>query len=153
MRIVKLAVATNLALSATAVFLCTGHGLWYSQKMVEQWMGLSRGISVLPMWVDVLFFQSIVLVAFFMRHRTDEWRVRLVVAGIGAIGLLFSLGLPLFLPDLPNLFPPPTWTADRTIWWYACISDLAYGLVGTTTPEVKLRREADRFAELSKRLP
>jgi len=141
MRALKKAFGINLALSAVAVFGWTGYALLHRQPMAEAWMGLSREIGGFPMWVDVVIVESIVVGAFFLRQRTVEWRVRLLIAGIGATGLIFSLGLPLLFPGMPDLFPAPAYTVDRVVWSYACISDLAYGLVGTSSADATGQRQ------------
>lgn len=151
MRTLKLAVATNFVLSALAVLALTLYALFDRQQISEQWMGMIAEIGA-PIWVDILFVQAILLFVFCMRRRTEEWKVRLLVAGIGGCGLLFSLGLPLVLGGVPDLLLAPAWSADRAVWWYACISAVAYGLVGTATPESERRKELDRFAAFSNRL-
>jgi hypothetical protein len=147
----KLAVATNFVLAGVAVFVYTGYALWHGRPMAEEWMGMSQEIGGSPVWIDILIMQSILLVAFCFRSRTDEWKVRLFIAGAGAMGLVFSLILPLLLINVPGVFPAPGYTTDRGVWWYACISCLAYGLVGTTAPEASQGPEAARFLEFSKR--
>jgi hypothetical protein len=149
MRMLRQAVAANLIASVVAVFALTSFGLFQGQPMADEWMGLRRDLAGFPSWVDILIGQSILLWVFCMRRRTEEWKVRLFIAGAGAAGLAFSLVLPLLLPHLPDLLAAPRWSPDRLVFWYACVSDLAYGVVGTTTPEEMTQKEAERFAELS----
>jgi hypothetical protein len=150
-RMFKRAVAANLISSVVVVFAWTLYALAQGQPIAEQWMGL-RWEFGFPIWMDILAVEAVVLWVFCVRRKTEEWKVRLLVGGIGTWGLVFTLGLPLLLPGLAYLFPAPDWTADRVVWWYACISDLAYGLVGTATLEDRQQREADRSAGFSKRV-
>ena len=92
-------------------------------------MGQTGEIGI-PGWVDVLVVSSVLLLVFLMKRKTQQWRVRLFIAGVGAWGLLITLVMPQLLPNQPDLFPPAALGADRLVFWYACLACLVFGLVG-----------------------
>jgi hypothetical protein len=128
-RILQTGVGANLVLSLVAVVAMTVYGLATVRPFPQDWMGQTGEMGI-PGWVDILVVSPALLLAFLMRRRTEQWRVRLFIGSIGAWGLLMTLMLPHLLPSQPDLFPAPALRADRLVFWYGCLACLVYGLVG-----------------------
>jgi hypothetical protein len=130
-RIFQTGIAGNLVLSLMAVMATTVYGLATIRPFPRDWMGQTGEIGV-PGWIDILVVSPVLLLAFFMGRRNEQWRVRLFIGGVGAWGLLFTLLLPQLVTSQPEIFPPPVLRADRLVFWYACLACLAFSLGGAS---------------------
>jgi hypothetical protein len=130
-RILHNGIGANLVLSIGVVVAMTVDGLATIRPFPQDWMGQTGEIGI-PGWVDILVVSPVLLLAFLMRRRTEEWRVCLFIAGTGAWGVLITLVLPQILPSQPDLFPTAALTVDRLVFWYACLACLMYGFVGAS---------------------
>ncbi len=134
MRALRFVVGVNFVLSAVSVFVWIGFGHLLGLPMDSECMGFQRGFRFPqePAWVTPFAVEGAFLVAFCFRRPLGEHKVRLFVGGIAAFDLLFMLVLPILMSEV---YGTKFYSFDRALWWYACASNILYGLVGTTSTD------------------
>jgi len=91
-----------------------------------------------PAWLAPLLIELIFLGLFCIRHYVNERKIRFFIAGLSFWFLLFGIALPLLKQEVYGI---PFFTWDQPLFWYACVSNLAYGLLGSNPPSWERRRD------------
>jgi len=72
--------------------------------------------------------ELVFLILYSARHYLNEPKIRFAIAAFSVWCLVFGLALPLFKQEVYGI---TFFTWDQPLWWYACVSSIAYGLVGS----------------------
>ena len=127
---IKSLVQINFILSAIVAIGWIGYAKWSGAQIDQHCMGFRFRSSVLsrPAWVPPLLVETIFLGLFFVRQRLNEFGIRVAIGAYSAGCLVFVLVVPVMTQQLHGTnFSSP----GRAIWWYACISNVAYALIGS----------------------
>lgn len=131
-RVLKITVAANLFLAALVVFGWIGYASWAELPIDVQCMGFRKSWKNEKPWLNPLVFETVFLILFGFRRFIGERRVRLIIGGTTAWLLLFSFVLPTLQAQV---YGTEFYSFDRALWWYACLSNIAYALVGSHRPD------------------
>jgi hypothetical protein len=140
MRLLRSFIAINFVLSVFIVLAWLAYAGWSGFPIDQHCMGFRRGSGNRgPAWLAPLLFELIFLGLFCIRHYVNERKIRFFVAAFSIWHLLFGIAVPLLKQDVYGI---AFFTWDQPIWWYACVSNLAYGLLGSN-PEAGWERPPD----------
>jgi hypothetical protein len=148
MRLLRTSIAINFILSVFIVLAWLAYAGWSGFPVDQQFMGFRPGkMRVVwffvrrpfPAWLGPLLIELIFLGLFCIRHYVNERKIRFFIAGLSFWLLLFGVALPLLKQEVYGI---TFFTWDQPLWWYACISNIAYGLVGSN-PEASWERSPD----------
>ena len=132
-RFLKMIIAANLVLAALVVFAWIGYAGWAGLPIDSRCMGFRKGWKIdEPAWLSPVVFQTVFLTLFAFRRHIGEPKVRLIIAGCSAWLLLFTLVLPILQSQV---YGTDYYSFDRALWWYACLSGIAYALFGTASAD------------------
>ena len=132
-RISKIIVAANFIIAALVVFGWIGYATWAGLPIDAHCMGFRKGWKIdEPAWLSPVMFETVFLILFAFRRYIGEPKVRLIIGGSAAWALLFSFVLPILKSQV---YGTEFYSFDRALWWYACVSGIAYALFGTASPD------------------
>lgn len=125
-------VVANAVLAAAAVFILIAYAKLSGLAIDEHFMGFQRDWRWprAPAWTTPLMMEAAFLIALCFRKFIDQRKLRVMVGGLSAFGLLFLLVLPVLLEQV---YGTEFYSPDQLVSWYACFSNIAYALVGSST--------------------
>jgi hypothetical protein len=144
-------VRINFVVAWVAVISTIMYGFARGWPMAEWFMGFSIGNGYFPVWLDVCILQLLLLVIFIRLRKYDDVSLRVIIGGVGVMGLALTLVLPLLLTSVGNSYRGFECSPDRLIWWYACFSYMLCGLLGMSPREHGQGPETQRFARFSRK--
>ena len=129
-RVLRSSVGVNFVGSVLLVLGWIGYAAWRGFPIDQHCLGFRHGPRILdgPAWVAPLLIEIVFLGLFCVRRYVNEMKIRFVIAGFSVWCLLFGVGMPLLRQQIYGI---AFFSLDQALWWYACISNIAYGLVGS----------------------
>jgi len=132
MRVLRLSVGANLIFSALLVLGWLGYGAWRGWPIDQHCFGFRQGwgprakMLGIPAWGAPVLIESVCIALFFLPSFTNKRKLGLVMAGFSVWCLLFGLLVPVLKQQAYGI---PFFTPEQPIWWYACVSNIACGLL------------------------
>jgi len=130
MRLLRSSIAINFVLSVFIVLAWLAYAGWSGFPIDQHCMGFRQGSRMPrgPAWLAPLLIELVFLGLFCIRHYVNERKIRFLIAGFSLWCLLFGVALPILKEEVYGI---TFFTWDQPLWWYACVSNIAYGLVGS----------------------
>jgi hypothetical protein len=128
MRVLRLSVGANLIFSALLVLAWLGYAAWRGWPIDQHCFGFKHGwrMPAGPAWVTPALIESLCIALFFLPSFASKRKLGLVMAGFSVWCLLFGVLVPVLKQQAYGI---PFFTPEQPIWWYACVSNIACGLL------------------------
>lgn len=132
MRLLRTSLGGNFVVSVLLVLAWLAYAGWSGLPIDQNCMGFRRDWRYIksPAWVAPLLIELIFLSFYAAWHYLNEPKIRFTIVAFSLWCLLFGIALPLLKQEVYGI---TFFTWDQPLWWYACVSNIAVGLVGSKT--------------------